>query len=187
MSAGGLIVVGGPPGAGKTTIARRIADELSLPLFAKDAIKELMFDMLGSRDVAWSRRLGQTSSQMLYHCVEVELQAGRTLIVENAFHRELAGAELGARQARYDARCFQIFCFADPAILSERVAARSQDATRHAGHADQLRLDELAVANAAGVHDVLPLLGPVRRIDTSDWERVDLVAVCAELREWIRP
>lgn len=182
-----LIVVGGPPGAGKTTIARSIADKLSLPLFAKDAIKELLFDMLGAGDVAWSRRLGQTSSQILYHCVEVELRAGRTIVVENAFHRDLAGAALRQLQERYAATCFQLYCFADLAILAARVAARAHDATRHPGHADQLRRDELAAANAAGLYDVLPLSGPVRRIDTSNWERVDIAAISAELREWMRP
>jgi predicted kinase len=47
-----LVVVHGPPAAGKTTIAREIAERLRLPLIAKDTIKEALFDGLGAGDLA---------------------------------------------------------------------------------------------------------------------------------------
>ncbi len=58
MEAPLLVVVTGPPAAGKTTIAREIARRLHLPLIAKDTIKEALFDGLGTGDLAWSQRLG---------------------------------------------------------------------------------------------------------------------------------
>lgn len=47
-----VILVNGLPATGKTTLARRIATDLRLPLLAKDAIKETLFDTLGWSDRA---------------------------------------------------------------------------------------------------------------------------------------
>jgi len=52
-----LIIISGPPGTGKTTLGKRMANELHLPFVNKDSIKELLFDHLGWHDRAWSRKL----------------------------------------------------------------------------------------------------------------------------------
>ena len=52
-----VVVVTGPPAAGKTTIAREVAARLRLPLITKDTIKEALFDGLGTADLAWYRGL----------------------------------------------------------------------------------------------------------------------------------
>jgi adenylate kinase family enzyme len=53
-----LVVVTGPPAAGKTTIGRELSSQLRLPLISKDTIKEALFDELGFGDLEWSARLG---------------------------------------------------------------------------------------------------------------------------------
>ena len=61
------MLVTGPPGAGKTTVAEALAAELGFTLFAKDAIKEILHDALGEEaDLAWSRRLGGAAIEMLW-------------------------------------------------------------------------------------------------------------------------
>ena len=64
-----LLLVSGPPVAGKTTLARRLAAEFGLPLINKDGIKELLFDTVGTHDYAWSQNLGRASIALLQiHC-----------------------------------------------------------------------------------------------------------------------
>lgn len=55
-----FVLVAGPPGSGKTSIAQPLAAELNLPLIAKDAIKEALIEVLGwPADVEESRMLGR--------------------------------------------------------------------------------------------------------------------------------
>ena len=71
-----LVLISGPPGAGKTTLGAKIAQELGIPFLNKDGIKELLFDTLGWKDRAWSRQLGIASSALLFHMIERQLVAG---------------------------------------------------------------------------------------------------------------
>jgi predicted kinase len=57
-----LLVVTGAPATGKSTIATRLATTLGWPLLAKDDLKEALFDVLGTGDRQWSRRLSDAKS-----------------------------------------------------------------------------------------------------------------------------
>lgn len=65
MSGALLILISGPPGAGKTMLGAKIAQALGLPFLNKDGIKEIPFDTLGAKDRAWSRQLGVASTALL--------------------------------------------------------------------------------------------------------------------------
>jgi adenylate kinase family enzyme len=60
-----IVVVTGPPAAGKTTIARGLVEHLGLPLFEKDAIKELLYETIGAGDRDRSREIGFAAFALL--------------------------------------------------------------------------------------------------------------------------
>ena len=80
------VVVSGLPGSGKTTIAAPLAEALTLPLLARDTIKESLWDALGPGDLAWSRRLGGASAEAFWR-LAAEMRAA---VLDNFFHRAFA-------------------------------------------------------------------------------------------------
>ncbi len=167
-----LVVVQGPPAAGKTTVARGIAAALRVPLIAKDTIKEALFDGLGAGDLAWSQRLGAGTYLAMLALLEDAVAAGASVVAEANF---VCGSEIEARLAALPARFVQVHCSAPLDLLLERYGGRE----RHAGHVDSERIGALREAVETGRHDPLDLPGETIRIDTS--EPVDLAQLAGRV------
>jgi predicted kinase len=174
-----LIIVSGPPGAGKTTLARRIAQALALPLIAKDDIKESLFDSLGWQDRAWSRQIGRATYALMYYFIETQLAARRSLIVESNFDAN-ATPKLRALQVKSNFVPLQILCYADNAVLIERFKARWAGGKRHPGHSEnQITEEEYRTFRK---YPPLDLGGTVIEIDTTDFDQIDFAGLTAQIR-----
>lgn len=160
-----MVLVTGPPAAGKTTLAWPLAAALGLPLIAKDLIKEALFDALGTGDRAWSRRLGAASFEVLY-AVASALPA----VVLDAN----LGPEAGPRLRAPDADLVEVFCRCPAEEIERRFAARAP--RRHPGHVDHQLAPEVKAALAGGVGP-LRLGGPVLEVDSA--RPVDVARVAA--------
>jgi predicted kinase len=149
-------IVNGPPGSGKTTLARPLSRSLGVPLFSKDAVKETLLDQLGYADRAASRRIGAASGEVLWTLLgDCPVPA----VVESwlaSSTRDLVRE--GLRRASIDT-VVEVWCHCPPAEAARRYADRD----RHPGHFDDALLDELADVLATAE----PLgLGRVVTVDT---------------------
>ncbi len=54
---GRLVIVGGAPATGKTTLARALGTSLGLPVITKDDVKEALATPFPTGDRDWSRQL----------------------------------------------------------------------------------------------------------------------------------
>ena len=180
-----LIVVSGAPGAGKTTLGRRIARELHLPIVTKDDIKESLFESLGWRDRAWSRQLGLASLELLYYFAEAQLAAGRSFIMESNFRPELANERFLQMKSRHDFVPLQILCRADRNVLLERCRERDASGERHPGHIGHSDYEEvyeeLKPLLRNELYGALDIGGRVIEIDTNDFSTIDYARLLEEI------
>jgi predicted kinase len=170
-----LIVVTGMPSSGKTTVAEGLVHRLRLPLIAKDAIKESLYDSLGAADVATSARLGRAAYALIFTLARAFLDSGASLVIEANFFRDQE-PEFTALPAH---RLVQLHCQAPLAVLSERYANRS----RHAGHHDAEKIRELPARFESGVHDALNLPGDLIELDTT--QPVDLDTLSGKISKLV--
>jgi hypothetical protein len=146
-----VVVVNGVPGAGKTTLAGPLADRLGMPLIAKDAIKEALFDVVGS----WAprERIGALASETQWTIAAFRQGA---LMLESFYaagrdepYVERGLAALGGPPG------VEIWCETPLEVAFDRYRTRP----RHTAHADAGRYEEWwALARAAKPMTGLPVL-----------------------------
>ncbi|MCP4537430.1 MAG: ATP-binding protein [Chloroflexi bacterium] len=176
-----VVIVSGMPCTGKTTLARRVAEQFSLPLMSKDMCKELLFDTLGWKDREWSKRLGYVSSELLFQFLETQLIAHCSCIVESNFKIEFDTARFLDIKNRYGFEPVQIQCVADGHVLVDRFRQRSESGERHPGHCDRSNYDEFQEMLMLGQTPPLDIGGSFVEVDTTDLKIVDYAAVFAEI------
>jgi predicted kinase len=136
-----LIVVSGAPATGKTTLARRLSEALSLPLLAKDDFREILADAFGARSPAESRALIPATFAVYLAVLERLLTAGVGAIAEGNFFRGLAEDDL--RPFLAHARAVVIHCHTDHDLSVRRFIERHERPGRHPCFYDGERVSAL--------------------------------------------
>ncbi len=160
------LIVTGPPAAGKTTLARRIAQDLRLPSFEKDVLKDTLHEAMGSGDKDWSRRIGMTAINLLFLTADLMLRTGSSLVTESSFYRQLSSEQAGEIADGTNARVVQIHCSAPPDTLVTRNAARLTPSGLLPGH-HVMPPEELLGGLRSGTWEPLDIPSTIIRVDTS--------------------
>ncbi|HET8617281.1 MAG TPA: GNAT family N-acetyltransferase [Actinomycetales bacterium] len=161
-----VVLVGGLPGSGKTTLAAALADELGLPLLSKDTIKETVADHLPpdvlERAQGSGSWLGAGAAESLWSLlgtcpwgavVESWWAVDDLQLVADGLQR--AGVSPG--------ESVEVWCDVPPAVAQARYEGRAHE--RHAVHGPQRGLPWWDTDAPAAARPLA--FGTVLRVDTS--------------------
>ncbi|MFJ3794222.1 AAA family ATPase [Kitasatospora sp. NPDC090091] len=136
-----LIVVSGPPGAGKTTLAHALADALGWPAVCRDEIKErLAATSAGPADYSDLKTL-----EVFFRAIGELLTSGTSLVAEAAFQDRLWRPGLEPLADLADIRVVR--CIIDPALARLRITRRAAEEPSRAVHSDAELLHRIAEGN----------------------------------------
>jgi AAA domain len=163
-----FVVISGLPGSGKTTLARRLAPVLNLPVIDKDDILNRLFESKRIGNAEWRRALSR-ESVILQH--EATNSAGAILV--SLWHLPGMPSDSGTSTAWLHAssqRLVTVQCMCEPEVAASRFVHRQ----RHPGHLDGESSHADVCANLRALARLAPLdIGQRIEVDTSAEPNLD--------------
>ena len=176
-----LILVTGPPGAGKSTLAPKLAERLGVPCISRDEIHSMVFDAWGESDFETQGKL----NWQLFSWTLAQVAARTAVVGETPLNHAVNRERLLALRASLDVPFVEVFLSGDAAELLRRVEHR---ATLPDAHVIKVRftIDGARRVLAAPYE---PLLGDAEstiRVDTTDLSTVSVAGIADEVRRRLR-
>jgi predicted kinase len=166
-----LVIVSGPAGSGKTTLAHRLAATIGCPALCRDELKEGMVAATPGFVPGPSDALTVRSYGLFFAAIRLFLEHGVTHVAEAAFQHTNWARGLEPLQSFAILRIVR--CQVAPAIARVRAEQRGREQSTRMAHDDT---DHFSVERS---FQPIRLDAPTLDVDTTDGYSPDLHAIAA--------
>ena len=172
-----LVVVSGPMGSGKTTLAHKIARSAGCPAICRDEIKEGMVHAVPGFVAGPGDELTMRTLPVFFGVLELLLRAGVTTVAEAAFQDKIwrTGLEPLTRIAQLRI----VHCVVDAEVAFRRSLRRREADPLRRAHADPGPADAAERVRSHRAFDRPSLDAPWIEADTTDGYVPDLEEIMA--------
>ncbi len=173
-----LLLVGGLPGTGKSTLARQLAEEAHFTVIRSDVVRKQLLDQPESVPAPtyspeWTER---TYGECLRRAEDLLFQGGR-VIVDATFREEFRRQTFFNAARSWGVPAAMLICTADADIVRQRLAHRKGDASDADWSVYEMLSQEWEQPTAAGRK-------PIQTINTAAGNEAAVSQALASLRLW---
>ena len=165
-----LVVVSGPAGSGKTTLAHTLARTVGCPAICRDEIKEGMVHATGEFTAGPGDDLTLRTLPTFFGVLELLLRAGVTTVAEAAFQDRVWRPRLEPLRALADLRI--VHCLVDADTAWSRIRRRREEDPLRRAHPDREWMADHATRHAG--FDRVAVDAPSMEVDTTGGYRPTL-------------
>jgi predicted kinase len=176
-----LVVVSGPMGSGKTTLAHKIARAVGCPAICRDEIKEGMVHVTPGFVAAPDDELTRRTFPVFFSVLELLLAAGTTTVAEAAFQDRLWRPNLEPLRDLAEIRI--IHCLVNADVAFQRSLRRRANSPLRVAHADPGPHDAAESTERHNAFDRVSTDAPWIEVDTTDGYRPGLDQIVAFIND----